>query len=558
MVLRYADTATFRSSPMCGRWGHLVVRQSLWLVFGVSLCCAGCSLVKPNDQEMFAAVASGDIVGLQHLLDRGGDPAARLGAKESTLLHTAAARGEVEIAASLLGAGADINARNVDGQTPLQAAVMAERAEMVRFLAENGADLDTRGWHGLTALHIAASWGIEGMSQLLLDLGANSNARDAQGRTPLVLSRSEGRLPRGEDAGEVVRALTEAGGYDSSLYEGMSAVGALFDACRLNDLSKIQELMDLGTDPNAVLGGQTREHRYGPLMEALEYYGLARSSPRPLHFAAAKGLTKIAKALLDAGADVNAAAEYDRTPLHCAIRHGRTDMVRLLLEREADPNAEDNGPLMEALALSDEDSSLTIARLLIKAGADVNAKPEYGLSPVEAAASRDDLLDLLLASGAKMTLRVAIEAGRAKEALEMIRSGASLNEKISCDSELYTMLDWSMAHDQEPVADELRRRGVRMSMWNAIFTGDVAEVRRYLREGESANGFAFETSYLAIAAAKNEVRCAEILLDHGARINEIDMDGNTALDLAVAEGHSEMVRFLRSRGGKRGSAADRR
>jgi ankyrin repeat protein len=63
---------------------------------------------------------------------------------------------------------------------------------------------------------------------------------------------------------------------------------------------------------------------------------------RPLHWSAREGHIKCVRALIDSGADVNAAnADGDR-PLHWAAGGGHTDTVQLLISNRADPNAHDN------------------------------------------------------------------------------------------------------------------------------------------------------------------------------------------------------------------------
>ncbi|KAI8173116.1 Ankyrin repeat and protein kinase domain-containing protein 1 [Colletotrichum sp. SAR 10_65] len=61
----------------------------------------------------------------------------------------------------------------------------------------------------------------------------------------------------------------------------------------------------------------------------------------PLHIAVDKGLTKITRRLLGAGADVNAKDDNDVQPLHIAVDNVDTDLIKLLLSQDARTNGPD-------------------------------------------------------------------------------------------------------------------------------------------------------------------------------------------------------------------------
>ena len=91
-----------------------------------------------------------------------------------------------------------------------------------------------------------------------------------------------------------------------------------------------------------------------------------------LRQAASAGDVAKVKALLDQGADVNAANQYGGTALAFAARRGNAEMVKLLLERGADPNRKDNyygfPPLLSALRTGDAE----VAKLLLAKTAEVD------------------------------------------------------------------------------------------------------------------------------------------------------------------------------------------
>jgi hemoglobin len=106
-----------------------------------------------------------------------------LGLRGQTLLHDAALVGEAELAAVLIRSGAEPDAREADGHTPLY---RASTGDVVRVLLVAGATADvasgpTQG----TPLHQAARRGNVSVAQALLDHGATIDVRDAKGHTPL-------------------------------------------------------------------------------------------------------------------------------------------------------------------------------------------------------------------------------------------------------------------------------------------------------------------------------------------------------------------------------------
>jgi hemoglobin len=72
------------------------------------------------------------------------------GVKHCTALHMAARRGNVEVAAALLESGADIEARDSLGETPLRRAVNCSQTGVAALLLGKGADPNSPGSKGLT------------------------------------------------------------------------------------------------------------------------------------------------------------------------------------------------------------------------------------------------------------------------------------------------------------------------------------------------------------------------------------------------------------------------
>jgi ankyrin repeat protein len=86
----------------------------------------------------------------------------------------------------LLHNGADINAKDNRGWTPIYMALYFGHNNSVRTLLERGANVHVQNRDGRTPLHLAIDSGNRGDDiELLLDYGANVNKQDRDGRTSL-------------------------------------------------------------------------------------------------------------------------------------------------------------------------------------------------------------------------------------------------------------------------------------------------------------------------------------------------------------------------------------
>ncbi|KAG6957100.1 hypothetical protein JG687_00010199 [Phytophthora cactorum] len=112
---------------------------------------------------------------------------------------TAASDGDVESVKAFLASGGDVNAKDENGYTPLQAAVSYNHMELVVFLLASGDnDMDT-------SLHRCET--VE-CAKLLLDHGADLNARNSEGQTPYDIAI--------EDEHKELKTLYENLGADKS------------------------------------------------------------------------------------------------------------------------------------------------------------------------------------------------------------------------------------------------------------------------------------------------------------------------------------------------------
>jgi uncharacterized protein len=115
-----------------------------------------------------------------------------------TLLHLAAFFGHPETVEYLLTKDPDVNAvsRNPMKVMPLHSAAAnrdgATAFRICKALVEHGADIQAAQEGGFTPLHEAAHNGNLPLAELLVKAGANVNATLTDGRTPLELARAGG------------------------------------------------------------------------------------------------------------------------------------------------------------------------------------------------------------------------------------------------------------------------------------------------------------------------------------------------------------------------------
>jgi hypothetical protein len=107
-------------------------------------------------------------------------------------LWWAARAGQTEEVRRLAAAGADVNAADVDGETPLHAAVRAGSAETAAALLAAGARIDAAALYEVTPLQLATARADAELVTLLLRAGADPNSRDLFGQTPLHVAALRG------------------------------------------------------------------------------------------------------------------------------------------------------------------------------------------------------------------------------------------------------------------------------------------------------------------------------------------------------------------------------
>jgi ankyrin repeat protein len=291
--------------------------------------------------------------------------------------------------AFLLSLGASLVA-----DVTLLEAVKSGDVATVKALLQAKADGNSAENDGTTALHWAVRRADAVTVDLLLKAGAKVGAANRYGITPLYLASANG------DAVTVTRLLDAGASPNTALPDGETV---LMTAARTGTVAVIKALVARGANVRA------RERRKGQdalmwaaaennaaavtaLIEAgADRDGRSQSgSFTPFLFAVRGGHLGSSRALLDAGVDVNQGLSDGTSALVLAVMNAHYELAGVLLERGANPNADAQGwTALHQIAWSRRHNagfnlpgpvqtgnldSLDLVRQLVKRGANVNAR----------------------------------------------------------------------------------------------------------------------------------------------------------------------------------------
>jgi ankyrin repeat protein len=288
------------------------------------LTVVGLSAAAENS-PFYVPIRNNDLTTLRRLI-RDPGPKACDAHRNSALMY-AAALGSLESMRLLLDGGADANAANDFGATPLM--WCAGDAAKVRLLLSKGANADARSNLGRSPLLIAASYdGATEAARLLIEKGADVNARDKFGNSVLAQAAASNNF-------EVASLLITKGAQVNNVDEG--GFRPLLIAAGNGDRSTalIKLLLDHGAHINVKSGDTFEIVKNGPVL---------LGQLTPLQMASGQGNYETVEALIKAGADVNAKDVRNATPLVFAVAtdHANPKVVQLLLAKGAvrDPAVE--------------------------------------------------------------------------------------------------------------------------------------------------------------------------------------------------------------------------
>jgi len=420
------------------------------------------------------AVISGHKQVAELLLAHGAD----INAGKTSSLHYAAKEGHKEIAGLLIANGADVNAKNNNGQTPLDIAVTNNRKDIIDLLVEKGAvpssihmaarvgvlarvkallgqgaDVNAQDDEGTTPLHYAVQEGHKELTEFLIAKGADINAKNNNGQTPLDIASSWNRR-------DVVELLLAKGATISSIHI----------AVQIGDLAMVKAFLEEGTDVNAKDGSGYTPFHYAIwysktdiarllIEKGADIHAKDQSGYTPLHWAVLMGNKELTELILAKGADVNARGKAGETPLDFAMFFGKA-IGQLLVEKGAEASS------LQSAAFTGD---LAKVRTFLDKGVNVDEKKFTGVTALHAAASggRKEVAEFLIVKGADINasarngetpLHWAARAGSGEVVELLISKGADVNAKDKRDR---TPLDIAVDQGHTEIVELLHKHGAK-------------------------------------------------------------------------------------------------
>jgi ankyrin repeat protein len=425
-------------------------------------------------------------------------------------------------------------------------AAMKRSREAVRALLAKGADVNGRQVDGTTALHWAVRFDDLEMADLLIRAGADVSAANREGVRPIQLAALNGNAA-------MLERLVRAGADPNQPLTRFNDT-ALMMAARTGKTDAIAVLLESGADVNAreTWGGTTAlmwavSERHAGAVRLLLEHG-ADVNARSYFVPAANGRGFEGRTPVAAKADgsVEEFASGWLTPLMFAAREGDLESTRLLVAAGADVNAR-GGDGKNALSLAIFNGNYEVASFLIDHKADVNNADAQRFTPLFWAVDRRNMetapnFPWMVTTDPLPLIRKLLDAGADPNALvnntprARMRAGsprivfatALMRAAFSADLELVKLL---LAYGADP----------------GIISSDGETMV------EAAAGLGFIQGYSKGRSPEERLEVVKLFVELGNDVNQADDYGITPLMAAANLGDTRLIQYLVDKGADLGA-----
>ena len=422
--------------------------------------------------------------------------------------------------------------------TPLHEAARYADAEFVEWLVGQGADVNARCYNNFTPLHLTTDPAI---ARILVKAGAKLGLVDAFGDTPLGRAvgdenqslidfyLSQGEKLTFDQCVAIGKANEVAAMLEERPWLAKPPSNTLHTAARAGDVAMVKLLLRYHADPNHSIDFINASGAYTPFSAAV-----------------LGGHYEAARELAQRGAEMDVAGgKLVPNLFHHVAGAPDSRFVKLMLEHGVDLHSTDGFEPMTPLHVAAFQGHVANCKLLIEAGARVEAKTSDGATPLyfAAAANRKAVCELLVSHGAKFDIWSACALGDVAAQPLLADDPKSASRP---DRRLHRApIIWAAQSGNLELVELLLKSGAvanvtapsKGSYSNVVsgplLLGDVEKV------GDTPLHVAAQFGHLAIVRR---------LVDAGAPLDILDESNDTPLGRAVEAGHVEVVRFLIEKG----------
>lgn len=434
-------------------------------------------------------------------------------------------------------AGANVNATNEEGKTPLHFAAQLGHVDMIEVLCkEFNVNKEAADNEGRTAVHYAIRFNKPEALKKCSEIGCDLNKKTTKGFTPLSYAAIYNQA-------DIIRILI------NELHVDKNQKNTQGDSVLINAISNLQEeivkmlVSEFGLNINEPCHAGLMPMHYAVLTDnesmiklvhqlGADKESLDNTRRTPLHQAAyANKKTAIRVLLKDLKVNINPKDGEGGLPIHLAAMKGRTDVVDMLMAEGGNIEVKNTNGFtpMHYAALGNQ--SVMLQHLASKCHANTESLDNLQRTPLYQAAGttkinavRTLINDLKVnknpkdVSGCSPLHICVIE--QQKEMIELLvkEFKADIEEQ---DNEKNTLMHYAANGGNEEMVTCLNKLGAKIDPLN--------------RENKTP---------LHLAVATRKIACAEKLLALKADIHAKDKDGHTPMHFAAINNHVVMLRTL--------------
>ena len=480
-----------------------------------------------------------------------------------TVLHTATMlRAGSGVIRTLTTNGADINARNKEGVTPLTIAIQSEDIQTIKYLTANGASIHTQDTHGKSPLSMAFEMSNDVFEATLNE--SNCHTQDSEGNTPLHIALKNNapmsKIQHIIGLTQDVNIRNRDG--DSPLYlaavKNMEQVGKLL-------LEKGADIFSTNKDNNSPLRLALKETGtvQNWLITSKTIVSTDGSGNTVLHYAADWEYASAIKTLLEKGVDINAKNANGETCIFNAAKSNNPQIIQLLVDGGASVRDRDNlgsTPLHIAVRWGAQKS----AEKLIKLGININAQNSAGKSPLAEAviANKYDVTKYLLENGADPNscdangitiLMDTIRAQNAEIVKLLLNYGANPNLQQINGQNAYHEAAYMgnieiIVLIRNAGGNPLSRDKEGNTPFSIVLNKDIKIINEVLGNSYNITDSDGNSPLHIVVKNKGSTTLLRTLIERGYPLDTRNADGYTPLNYAIEAGNVSMAEILLEKG----------